>query len=1012
MAIRKGRRRVPLVSCVLLTGNRPDFLMQALRLFNRQKYSNKELIILDDGACLPQQLPDGENVRYLRMPVGLDPSRQIDYGFQQARGELWTFWDDVAWQADYRLQEQSEALTLRGANAVAYGGGLRLHLRSGRYWQSGLPVEVRSILVRASAWPFGTDDWEATATSLLHDSLSVILPNNGSWFRLVTDHAQATPDAAKEPALLEEDREFYRGFAYQRSKRSPRRGGRQSPLVSCILPTANRGQHLSQAIRLFQSQDYPNRELVIVDDGEEPVRHRVPEDDQTIRYFRLPSRHTIGAKRNLACEYARGEVIVHWDDDDWSASWRLTHQVEHLMTTKADVCGLERVYFAGPGVDDAWLYTYPAHERPWVCGGTLCYRRVLWEQNRFPDVSIGEDNAFLWSSVVKSIVPNKDPRFYLATIHQGNTSPKTTWDSRWTRVPVEQLRDFSGGGWASVASLLFGIPEPMPQLRAIGRRTALLTLGAGIGDILRVTPLIRVLDELGYELDVAVETDYPEVVSLLEGSPEIRTLFHRLSPWAGHRGNGREYMHGLRDKRYDIAVHPPWTQAGQFPVAANRVLQVHHDDWINRGISWAVERLATEAGWRGSIPPPIAMPSDRIFDIPENTIALHPGCKPGWAWKKWHGFEELARKFPSVVIVGMPDDLDNHGTYFSRDFAWPEHAQNFVGKLGLKDMAALLSQCAALVSNDSGLMHLGAAVGIPTFGIFGITSPAREAMPFPNLFPITKQLPCEPACRLQPARRDCEYHLRCLQTLTPEEVFTRVRAQVPEEVKADRTGRPIVLSQPPAPLVIKQAIPAPPLEGAWYDEAYFESGGKGGWSDGYHWHTVGEQYTALACWLTAQLPTADSFLDAGCGKGFLIRGLRRLGKDCLGFDPSVCAIEHAVEDARPFLEQAGVDGYQFEKAFDVLLLIDLLEHLTAEQASAFLARARYSIHGCAVVAFQPVGARRHDRGRVTLRPASWWHDLFMQAGWKKDFLHREMENRMRRSAAEASVPWEIYVYAP
>ena len=39
---------------------------------------------------------------------------------------------------------------------------------------------------------------------------------------------------------------------------------------------------------------------------------------------------TLGAKLNLACDYARGEIIAHWDDDDWYAPRRLSTQVEAL----------------------------------------------------------------------------------------------------------------------------------------------------------------------------------------------------------------------------------------------------------------------------------------------------------------------------------------------------------------------------------------------------------------------------------------------------------------------------------------------------------------------------------------------------------------------------------------------------------------------------------------------------------------------------------------------------------
>src|SRR5262249_23901876 len=93
-------------------------------------------------------------------------------------------------------------------------------------------------------------------------------------------------------------------------------------LVSCIMPTADRRKFVPKAISYFQAQDYPNKELIIIDDGAESAVDLVP-NDPLIRYIRLYAKKTVGAKRNMACEEARGEIIAHWDDDDWMASWRL-----------------------------------------------------------------------------------------------------------------------------------------------------------------------------------------------------------------------------------------------------------------------------------------------------------------------------------------------------------------------------------------------------------------------------------------------------------------------------------------------------------------------------------------------------------------------------------------------------------------------------------------------------------------------------------------------------------------
>ncbi len=98
------------------------------------------------------------------------------------------------------------------------------------------------------------------------------------------------------------------------------------PLVSCIMPTYNRRKFIPHAIEYFLRQDYSNKELIIIDDGSDIVEDLVPADT-SIRYFKLSKKLTLGAKLNMACTYAKGDVIANWDDDDWYASSRLQYQV-------------------------------------------------------------------------------------------------------------------------------------------------------------------------------------------------------------------------------------------------------------------------------------------------------------------------------------------------------------------------------------------------------------------------------------------------------------------------------------------------------------------------------------------------------------------------------------------------------------------------------------------------------------------------------------------------------------
>lgn len=313
-----------------------------------------------------------------------------------------------------------------------------------------------------------------------------------------------------------------------------------------------------------------------------------------------------------------------------------------------------------------------------------------------------------------------------------------------------------------------------------------------------MTPLIRAAHQLGLKVDVLLATDYSETAQLLEGAPEIRRLFFLPSRLCA---NTSSRLDGFAKEQYDIATFTPWSAELRKRVHARRLVEVDRARWLSEGYGQAVEQLARGLGWKGEMPPPFAMAPTRNFALAPCTVAIHPGCNRVSPWKRWHGFDELAQRFPNVALVGTEEDLQTCNTYFRRPFVWPDHAQNFIGKLSLPDTAALLRQCAALVSNDSGIMQLGVALGVPTFGIFGITSPEREAMPATPFFPITKGLPCEAECRRGAwGRRDCERHLECLKTLSAEEVFMKVNTILPITPSHPVTPAKATISSPPEPV--------------------------------------------------------------------------------------------------------------------------------------------------------------------------------------------------------------------
>lgn len=264
----------------------------------------------------------------------------------------------------------------------------------------------------------------------------------------LTEDGKQTPDTTPPTTGSEQPQYSHQVLKNKARNLKPETGSSKTatesvPLVSCIMPTYNRRLFVAQAIEYFLRQDYPNRELIIVDDGTDPINDLIP-DDPYIRYLHLDEKHTIGTKRNLACNEAKGDIIVHWDDDDWMAPWRLNYQVEGLLSEQADICGLDSILFYDAKHDQAWEYIYPGGGKAWVYGGTLCYTKALWYRNPFPDINVGEDNRFVWSSHSKKVIALQDNRFYVGLIHPGNTSPKRTTGNRWHPYPSERIRNLIG----------------------------------------------------------------------------------------------------------------------------------------------------------------------------------------------------------------------------------------------------------------------------------------------------------------------------------------------------------------------------------------------------------------------------------------------------------------------------------------------------------------------------------------------------------------------------------------
>ena len=96
--------------------------------------------------------------------------------------------------------------------------------------------------------------------------------------------------------------------------------------------------------------------------------------------------------------------------------------------------------------------------------------------------------------------------------------------------------------------------------------------------------------------------------------------------------------------------------------------------------------------------------------------------------------------------------------------------ENLVGKTRLTELIAKLRGCKLLLTNDTGTMHLAAAMGVPTVSIFGSTEPVLTSPLGSQHTIIRHHVPCSPCFK-----RECPFgHYDCMTKVTPAEVAAAV----------------------------------------------------------------------------------------------------------------------------------------------------------------------------------------------------------------------------------------------
>jgi glycosyltransferase involved in cell wall biosynthesis len=192
-------------------------------------------------------------------------------------------------------------------------------------------------------------------------------------------------------------------------------------LVSCVMPTYNRREFIPLAIRSYLHQDWPEKELIVVADGEDITDLFVGVPNVT--YLFRDEHESLGRKKNLGNKFASGEIIAHWDDDDWSGPGRLTDQVNRILESGRPVTGYNVLNFWDLNRNEACQYI---GTRNYACDSSLCYRREYWKNHRFKeDLGNKEDSSFAHRAGGDSLLSIAYSGEHLVAINHGKNSSCT-----------------------------------------------------------------------------------------------------------------------------------------------------------------------------------------------------------------------------------------------------------------------------------------------------------------------------------------------------------------------------------------------------------------------------------------------------------------------------------------------------------------------------------------------------------------------------------------------------------
>lgn len=214
----------------------------------------------------------------------------------------------------------------------------------------------------------------------------------------------------------------------------------KTPFVSICTPTFNRRPFIPIIITCIENQTYPKDmfEWIIIDDGTDKIEDLVIHLPY-VKYFKYDEKMTIGKKRNLSNEKARGEILVYMDDDDYYPPERIRHAVDKLNGSSTALCaGSSAMYIYFKHINK--MYQFGPYGPNHATAATFAFKRELLSKTQFDEHSaVAEEKKFLHNYTIPFVQLDSD-KTILVFSHTHNSFDKKELLKQMPNAHVHETR--------------------------------------------------------------------------------------------------------------------------------------------------------------------------------------------------------------------------------------------------------------------------------------------------------------------------------------------------------------------------------------------------------------------------------------------------------------------------------------------------------------------------------------------------------------------------------------------